>query len=142
MRSITHAADELGVSRKKVYNEIERLNISTSKEGKNNYITDKDFGRIKQKIENENQSALNRVKNVLEHDRSMIGGNLSDREYIDLKERIAFLERQLNIKDGQINGLIQSNFNFSKALLPPVQEQAISVNDTKKVSWIKKIFNL
>ena len=69
---------------------------------------------------------------------------MSDREYTDLKERITSLEEQLKMRDGQfieqlqskdeqiktkdyqINGLIQSNFNFTKALNPPLEEVAVT----------------
>lgn len=143
MRTITQAAEELSVSRKKIYNEIERLNISTKKEGKNNYITDDDFNNIRQQIEDENQSTQERTRNVLERDRSMIGGSLSDREYVDLKERIEFLEQQIKAKDFQLNGLIQISYNLSKPKeLPAPDEVAVTQTEEKikKASWIKKIF--
>lgn len=76
--------------------------------------------------------------------RSMINGNLSDREYVDLKERISFLEKQLNIKDEQIqekdfqiNELIQSRFKFYKTLKSG--DEYVEKNQ-KKNSWISKLF--
>lgn len=155
MRTITQAADELNVSRTKIYNEIKNLNIETKKEGKNNYLNEDDFKRIKVHIEEQNgNNAKERIKDVLERDRDMIGNNISDREYTDLKERIAFLEGELKIRneelksrDYQINGLIQSNFNLSKALPSPMKESdpideaaTTKIENEEKESWFKKIF--
>lgn len=157
MKTVTQAASELGVSRTKIYNEIEKLNINTKKVGKNNYIEDTDFEKIKEVVQSEmidveetfetHETAQERLKDVLERDRNILYGNISDREYTDLKERITFLEEQIkvkdeqiNAKDYQINGLIQSNFNFSKALASPVTEEAVTMEEPKKLSWIKKIF--
>lgn len=144
MRTITQAAEELGVSRKKIYNDISKLNIDTNKDGKNNYISDDDFNSIKEYI---TKRAKERTKNVLERDRNMLGNNISDREYTDFKERIKFLEEQIQIKDQQlqskdyqINGLIKSTFNLTQALNPPLEETAVSKEEIKKSSWIKKIF--
>lgn len=53
-------------------------------------------------------------------------------EHINLLEEYNF--------DAQINGLIQSNFNFSKALTSPVTEEAVTMEEPKKSSWIKRIF--
>lgn len=149
MRTITQAAEELGVSRKKIYNEIERLKINTIKEGKNNYIDESDFERIKSVIvirsESNKSVSSDRLKDVLERDRYVSGEHVSDREYTDLKERIQSLEGQLKIKDQQlndrdlqINGLIQANINFSRALMPP--ETAITVQENKEQPWYKKVF--
>ena len=159
MRTITEAANELNVSRKKIYNYIAKLGIQTVKNSNGNFIEDKDFNKLKVEIkasikEDVPEDVLERTRNVLERDRFMTGEHVSDREYSDLKERIEFLESQISVKDeqlqtkdeqikakdGQINGLIQSNFNFSKALLPPVNEQAITVEEPENKSWIKKIF--
>lgn len=149
MRNITKASRELGVSRTKVYKEIKTLKIQSVKNGKNNLISDEDFYRIKDHIEAENEQQGNtskRIKDVLERDRSMINGNLSDREYVDLKERISFLEKQLNIKDDQIqekdfqiNGLIQSTFKFYKTLKSGDEYVDVEENQ-KKNSWISKLF--
>lgn len=83
-------------------------------------------------------------QNELKMFRSMINGNLSDREYVDLKERISFLEKQLNIKDEQIqekdfqiNGLIQNRFKFYKTLKSG--DEYVEKNQ-KKNSWISKLF--
>lgn len=149
MRTITQAAEELGVSRKKIYNEIERLKINTIKEGKSNYINESDFERIKSVIvirsESNESVPSDRLRNVLERDRYVSGEHVSDREYTDLKERIQSLEEQLKIKDQQlndrdlqINGLIQANINFSRALMPP--ETAITVQENKEKPWYKKVF--
>lgn len=143
MKTITQVAEELNVSRKKIYNEVERLNIKTTKEGKNNYISIEDYNRIKERIEEQNKERMQnnqeRIKSVLERDRSMIRGNISDREYVDLKERISFLEGQLNIKDEQlqakdfqINGLIQSNINISKSLQAPSVDLKTDIKEPKK----------
>jgi hypothetical protein len=153
MRTITQTADDLNVSRKKIYNEIENLSIQTQKDGRNNYLPDDDFERIKSRIQEQNGNTQERTKNVLERDRDMIGNNISDREYTDLKERISFLEdeikiknEQINAKDYQLNGLIQSNFAFSKSLPIPQNlnqdESAVTdiTTDTEKKSWFKRIF--
>lgn len=155
MRTITQAAEELNVSRKKIYNEIEKLNIKTQKEGKNNYLIEDDFERIKVHIEKQTNNVQERLKNVSEHERDINRNNISDREYTNLKETISFLQDQLKAKDEQlkikdeqikskdyqISGLIQSTFNFSKMLNPPT-EQALSnlEKDEKKVSWFKSMF--
>lgn len=150
MRTITQAAEQLNVSRKKIYNEIQKLNIETRKEGKNSYIPDDDFERLKARIreqmEEHAQSTQERTRNVLERDRSMIEGKLSDREYVDLKERIDFLEGQINIKDQQlqakdyqINGLIQSTFNLSKALKSG-DEVAATEEKEERASFFGRIF--
>jgi hypothetical protein len=144
MRTITQAANELGVSRKKIYNEIEKLNINTNKESKNNNIEDKDFLAIKCDIQGQTESssdcAQKRLGNVLERDRNA----MTDREYIDLKERILFLEKQIEIKDEQLqvksyqlNGLLQNNLNMSKALNLPMNEIAATTIDheVKKGFW-------
>lgn len=145
MKTITQTAEDLGVSRKKIYNEIEKLNIQTIKDGKNNFLNDTDYIRIKEQIEEQQQCTKERIKNVLERDRDMIGNNVSDREYTDLKEQINFLKKQLDekdeqlkAKDYQINGLIQSNFNFSKALNPP--ETSISEVDNSRSGFFKNLF--
>lgn len=155
MRTITQAAEELNVSRTKIYNEIKNLNIETKKEGKNNYLNEDDFKRIKEHIEEQNgHSAQERIKDVLERDRNMIGNNITDREYTDLKERISFLESELKIRneelksrDYQINGLIQSNFNLSKALPSAKEDNSVEsetattdIKDEKKESWFKRMF--
>ncbi|MGK0467576.1 hypothetical protein [Clostridium sp.] len=143
MRTITQAANELGVSRKKIYNEIEKLNININKKSKNNNIEDKDFLAIKCDIQGQTESssdcAQKRLGNVLERDRNA----MTDREYIDLKERILFLEKQIEIKDEQLqvknyqfNGLLQNNSNMSKALNLPMNEIA----STKIEHEIKKGF--
>lgn len=162
MRTITEASNELDVSRKKIYNYIKKLDIKTIKDSNGNFIEDKDFDKLKIEIKasikdnNKDEMTENvreRAKNVLERDRSIVMGKISDREYVDLKDRIMFLENQLGVKDkqiqvkdeqirakdGQINGLIQSNYNFSQALLPP-PEQAITVEEAPKESWIKRKF--
>lgn len=150
-RTITQAAKELNVSRKKIYNEIEKLKIQTEKEGKNNYISNDDFKLIEERIEEQTEEYIDntqeRTKNVLERDRSMIGGTLTDREYVDLKERISFLEEQINtkdeqikVKDYQLNGLLQSTFNLSKALNPSPSDEVAVTKDETKVSWISKLF--
>jgi hypothetical protein len=41
------------------------------------------------------------------------------------------LQEQIKIKDEQINGLIQSNINFAKALNPPLEEVAATVEVKK-----------
>lgn len=149
MRTITQVAEELGVSRKKIYSEVERLKIITKKDGKSNYIEDSDFIRIKAEIEvrsGTNKSVpAERLENVLERDRYVSEEHVSDREYTDLKERIKSLEEQLRVKDEQlkdrdmqINGLIQSNINFSKALMPP--ETAITVEEQPQQPWYKRVF--
>lgn len=153
MINITNASKELSVSRTKIYKEIERLKIKPIKKGKNNFISDDDFKQIKKHIVDEttvqnqyDSNTTERTKNVLGRDRSMIIGELSDREYVDLKERIQFLEEQIKTKDGQlqakdfqINGLIQSNFNFSKSLTPG-NEIAVTEEENKKDSWISRLF--
>lgn len=150
-RTITEAAKELNVSRKKIYNEIEKLKITTEKEGKNNYLSDDDFKLIEERIEEQTEEyidkAQERTKNVLERDRSMIGGTLTDREYVDLKERISFLEEQINtkdeqikVKDYQLNGLLQSTFNLSKALNPSHSDEVAVTKDETRASWISKLF--
>lgn len=149
MRTITQVADELGVSRKKIYNEIEKFSIKTIKEGKSNYIEDKDYFRIQASINAHKDitgvSQKERLENVLERDRYTTGNNISDREYTDLKERIMSLEEQIKIKDdqikakdNQINGLIQSNINFAKALNPPLEEVAATVEVKKR--FFNKLF--
>lgn len=149
MRTITQAADQLGVSRKKIYNEIDKLNIKTVKAGKNNYIEDADYFRIKATISNTRDTEVNvqreRLENVIERDRYVTGNNISDREYTDLKEMIESLKEQLKIKDeqikskdNQINGLIQSNLNFARLLNPPIEEVATTVEPKK--SFFSKIF--
>lgn len=96
----------------------------------------------------------------------MVGDNLSDREYTDLKERIHYLESQISIKDEQLknkdnelievmkansnlinstNGLIQAQINFSKALNPPKEEEAaitieVEQDKPKESTWFKKLF--
>lgn len=151
MRTITEVSNELGVSRKKIYNEIVKLKIETNKDGKNNFISDNDFERIKERVTERNKehigNAKERTKNVLERDRNMIEGHISDREYVNLKERIEFLEQQINIKDEQIqakdlqiNGLIQSTFNFSKVLQIENSEVASTKEPEEKKSWISKLF--
>lgn len=69
---------------------------------------------------------------------------LTDREYVDLKERILFLEKQIEIKDEQlhmknyqINGLHQNNLNMSKALNLPINKIAATPIDheIKKSFW-------
>jgi hypothetical protein len=150
MRTITQVADELGVSRKKIYNEIERLKITTKKESKNNYIEDNDFiiikNGIQEKMEHSSNCAKERLGNVIERDRNVTGNGVSDREYNDLKERIVSLEEQIKIKDEQlqakdyqINGLIQSNVNMTKFLNPPYDETAATtiVPEGKKSFWSK-----
>lgn len=149
MRTITQVADELEVSRKKIYNEIQRLKIVTIKESKSNYIEDKDFLVIKnyiQEQDNNTNSAKERMRNVLERDRELRNG-MSDREYTDLKERIASLEEQiknkdeqLQARDNQINGLIQSNFNLTRALNPPMDEMAATTIEPEKKGFWSKIF--
>lgn len=144
MRTITQVANELGVSRKKIYNEIKKLEINTKKESKNNYIEDKDFLTIKCDIHGQAESssdcAQKRLGNVLDRDRNA----MTDREYIDLKERILFLEKQIEIKDDQlqvknyqINGLLQNNLNMSKALNLPMDEIAATTieHEIKKGFW-------
>jgi len=144
MRTITQGANELGVSRKKIYNEIKKLKINTKKESKNNYIEDKDFLAIKCDIqrqsENSSDCAQKRLGNVLERDRNA----MTDREYVDLKERILFLQKQIEIKDDQlqvknyqINGLLQNNLNMSKSLNLPMDEIAVTTinHEIKKGFW-------
>ena len=105
MRTITQVAGELGVSRKKIYNEIKKLRINTKKESKNNYVEDKDFLIIKCDIQEQTQSsskcAEERLKDVMERDRNVTEHNMNDREYTDLKERIFSLEEKIKIKDGR-----------------------------------------
>jgi len=153
MRTITQVAEELKVSRRKIYDENGKLGIKTIKEGRNSFITDADFLKISRDLETYKDTFSNvkeRVGNVLERDRNIIYSNMSDREYTDLKERITSLEEQLKMrdeqfikqlqskdeqiqtKDYQINGLIQSNFNFTKALNPPLEEVAVT-KETKQV---------
>jgi hypothetical protein len=127
MRTITQVANELVVSRKKIYNEIKNLKINTKKESKNNYVEDNDFLIIKcdiqEQTQNSSKCAEERLKNVLERDRNVMDHKINDREYTDLKERIFSLEEKIKIKDGQlqakdhqINGLIQINLNTTKTL--------------------------
>lgn len=147
MRTITQVAEELKVSRRKIYDENEKLGIKTIKEGRNSFVTDTDFLKISKDLETYKETfgnAKERVSNVLERDRNIIENHISDREYTDLKERITSLEEQLKMrdeqfikqlqskdeqiqaKDYQINGLIQSNFNFTKALNLPLEEVAVT----------------
>lgn len=151
MRTITQVADELGVSRKKIYNEIEKLKINTKKDGKSNYIEDKDFLAIKsdiqEKTEENSTCTQERLRNVLERDRVLIRNGLTDREYTDLKERIVSLEEQLKIKDEQlqskdhqINGLIQSNYNLTRALNPPESEMAATTIEHEKKGFWSRVF--
>lgn len=155
MRTITQVASELEVSRKKIYNEIEKLKIKTIKESKNNYIEDADFLMIKDNIEESKHSsdcARERLRNVLERDRNVVENGIPDREYTDLKERILSLEDKINVKDkqlqakdNQINGLIQINLNMTKALNPPADEIAATVatvieSNIKKSFW-SRVFN-
>lgn len=115
MRTITKAADELGVSRTKIYSLIEKLSITTKRGSKNNLIEDSDYEKIKEIIlseksdaeetketDNTNGTIEERLKNVLNRDRNVLYGNVSDREYTDLKERITQLEQQIDRKDKQI----------------------------------------
>lgn len=154
MRTITQAAEELNVSRKKIYNELSKLKIETTKEGKNNYISDKDYMLLKERVTERKtertQNTKTRMENILNRDRSMLIGNLSDREYVDLKERITFLEEQIKVKDKQlqdkdyqINGLIQTTFNLSKGLPAGNDETAATtqvIHEDPKPSWIQKLF--
>jgi hypothetical protein len=156
MRTITQAADELQVSRKKIYNEIKKLNVNTKKDSKSNYIQDKDFITIKydiqEKPQNNSKCAEERSGTVPERDRNVpersrnVQWNITDREYTDLKERIFSLEEKIKIKDSQlqakdhqINGLIQINLNTTKALNLPMDEMATTVidPDNKKSFWSK-----
>jgi flagellar capping protein FliD len=164
MRTITQVAEELVISRKRVYSLIQRLNIKTTKDGRNNFIENNEFERIKNEVINSKDNNIKkRLKNVLERDVYVTGGGISDREYTDFKEQITFLQEklkskdeqlkmrdeqfigqlqvkdeQIKSKDYQINGLIQSNFNFTKALNPPFEEVAV----TKEVreNFFSRIF--
>ena len=140
MHTITEAASELNVSRKKIYNHIFKLGIVTIKDSKGNYIKDDDFELLKADVL---KDVRERAEHIVERDRDMLGNNISDREYTDLKERIRFLQDQLIIKDKQIqdkdyqlNGLIQTNINFTKLLDHPKY-----IDVSKKPSIFKKIFN-
>lgn len=157
MYRITDAAVELKVSRTKIYSLIKKLDIKTFKDNTGNYIQDDDFLIIKKFVQKENKRDVQkhvfvRTKDVLERDRNMEYNNLNDREYTDLKEQVDFLKEQLKTKDvqihvkdvqiqakdNQINGLIQANMNFSKALMPP--ETAITVQEDQKQPWYKRFF--
>jgi DNA-binding transcriptional MerR regulator len=158
MRTITEAANELNVSRKKIYNYIAKLSIDTTKNSSGNYIKDEDFVTLKEQILlSHNNGVPLDERNVPEHEKDVPERNtdnihnLSNREYKDLKERIHFLEDQLKAKDMQlkdkdmqITGLIQSNINFSKALNPPKGDDLINIDtnsdDDNHISWIKRIF--
>ena len=144
MRKKMQVTNELGVSKKKIYKDIEKLNINIKKESKNNYIEDKDFLAIKCDIKGQTENSVDcaqkRLGNVLERDRKA----MTDREYIDLKERILFLQNQIEIKDEQIqvnnkqiNGLLQNNLNMSKALNLPINEIAATTikSEIKKGFW-------
>jgi hypothetical protein len=164
MRTVTQVAEELVISRKRVYSLIQKLSIKTTKDGRNNFIDDNEFERIKNEVINSKGNNIKeRLKNVLERDGYVTGDRISDREYTDFKEQITFLQEklkskdeqlkmrdeqfigqlqvkdeQIKSKDYQINGLIQSNFNFTKALNPPFEEVAV----TKEVreSLFSRIF--
>ncbi len=173
MRTVTQAATELGVSRTKIYNEIEKLNIITKKVSKNNYIEDVDFEKIKEIVHGEmvetnktNETVQERLKDVLERDRNALYGNISDREYTDLKERIKHLEQQLEKKDQQIqdqadslieamkfnntlldtnNKLIETNSKLNvmtyQLLESSNSEESITVEtDQQTTSWLKRVF--
>jgi DNA-binding transcriptional MerR regulator len=178
MRTITKAAEELNVSRTKIYNLIEKLDITTKRGSKNNLIEDDDYEKIKEFIENErfdseetsetvepNNTIQDRMRNVLDRDRNVLYGNVSDREYTDLKERIKQLEQQIDRKDQQIQEqsgqlmeamkanttLIESNKELNmvtsqlnimvyKTLSAPNAEESITVDNEKDSSWLKKIF--
>jgi len=148
MRTITQAAEELKVSRRKIYDENEKLGIKIIKEGRNSFITDADFLKISKDLKNHNEMFGNvkeRLDSVLERDRYTLNEKVTDREYTDLKERISFLEKQIGnkdenlkdqlkikdeqiqAKDNQINGLIQSNFNLTRVLSPPMDEVAATI---------------
>jgi hypothetical protein len=123
MRTITKAAEELEVSRTKIYTLIDKLNITTKRGSKTNLIEDEDYIKIKKIILNEridtvgtidtnnetietdnktDETISERLKNVIERDRNNIYGNVTDREYTDLKERIQQLEQQIDRKDQQL----------------------------------------
>lgn len=165
MLSITKAAEELRVSRTKIYTLINKLGIETKKISKENRISSEDFEKIKKIVssEQETEDTLNeRMKEVINRDRNNIYNNVSDREYTDLKERIKQLEKQIDKKDQQIQdqseqimeslkansslvesnkelNVINSNLNIMvyKTLKPPMNEVSVDKEDN---SWIKKIF--
>lgn len=153
MKSITKAAEELGVSRTKIYTLLKNSKIETKKVSKENLISDEDFEKIKKIVLNESNEQLNsdetnelvdeRMKNILDRDRNNIYSNISDREYTDLKERIRQLEQQIDRKDKQIqeqseqlieslkanSNLIESNSQLNimvyKTLNPPQSNECI-----------------
>lgn len=117
MKSITKAADELGVSRTKIYTLLKNLDIETKKISKENLISDEDFKRIQEyvlneqyELDKENSDEIKessdigkeRIKGMIDRDRNMFYGKISDREYSDLKERIQQLETQIDRKDQQL----------------------------------------
>lgn len=169
MRTITKAAEDLGVSRTKIYSLIERLDIKTKRGSKTNRIEDADFEKMRQIILDEKSDAENspkeRLNEVLQRDRNLLYNDVSDREYTDLKERIEQLEKQIDIKDQQLkeqsgqltdamkanSTLVESNTELSrvttqlnlmvyKALKSPSSEVAATVELNKESSWFKRIF--
>lgn len=155
MRTITQASNELGVARRKIYEEIEKLQIKVTKEGRNSCLSDHDYLRIELDLQQNINVQKERLNNVLERDRYTNSNNISDREYTDLKERISSLEQQIKIKDEQIqtkdeqlqakdyqlNGLIQSNLNITKALNPPRDEMAATTIEPERKSFWSRVFS-
>lgn len=172
MLSITKAAEELGVSRTKIYTLINKLGIETKKVSKENRISNEDFERIKKIVLSEQdedeeieETANERMKEVINRDRNNVYNNVSDREYTDLKERIKQLEKQIDKKDQQIqdqagqimeslkanSGLVESNKELNvinsnlnimvyKTLNPPMNEISVDKEENEDNSWIRKIF--
>lgn len=174
--TITKAAEELNVSRTKIYSLIKKLSIETKKVSKENLISDNDFKKLEEIILNEqyelneenntNQTnqTTSRMKNVIDRDRNNIYGNISDREYTDLKERIKQLESQIDRKDQQIkeqseqlieslkanSSLVESNKELSiinsklnlMSINPPINESSLesAIDKEEEPSWFKKLF--
>lgn len=132
VRNITEAAQELNISRRTLYNRIEELEIKTTKEGKNSYISDEDFNKLKERVNreitvdsthvqehvptrDEHVNIHERMKNILAKDH--MEGYVSKKDYEELKsklealeieikksyqDRIESLENQLKEKDKQL----------------------------------------
>lgn len=158
MRSITQVVEELNVSRNKIYSEIKRLDIQTVKRGRNNYIQDADFDRLKRIINSGNVPANHdagppvseRAKKVIRHDRDVYprAAAFTGREYGDLKETIETLQEQLHKKDDQIQALMQTNYvlvnKFNVMLPSPVMnEVAVTAEPHEaKKSFVRKLKEL